>query len=74
MEDSPGVNTWSNLMDHTAKLCLRLLLTQRKVVAEENLFTLTRLYHHHKTTPVYVRVSYVQDCFEQIVRYAVVQY
>ena len=44
-------------------------------VAEENLFTLIRLYHRHKTTPQFQRrISYVLDCSKQVVCYAVVQY
>ena len=43
-------------------------------VAEENLFTLIRLYRH-KTTPKFQwGISYVMDCSNQVVCYAVVQY
>lgn len=44
-------------------------------VTQDNLFTLIRLYHRHKTTPQFQRrISYVLDCSKQVVRYAVVQY
>ena len=37
-------------------------------IAQENLFTLIRLYHHHKTTPQFQRrISYVLDYSKQVV-------
>lgn len=42
---------------------------------ESEIFTLVRLYHHHKSTPEFQRrISYVLDHEGQKVQYAVVQY
>ena len=42
---------------------------------EDDIFTLVRMYHHHKATPEFQRrISYVIDSSEQTVQYAVVQY
>ena len=41
----------------------------------DDIFTLVRMYHHHKATPEFQRrISYVIDSSEQTVQYAVVQY
>ena len=42
---------------------------------DENVFTLVRLYHRHKTTPEFQRrISYVLDSSSQLIKYAVIQY
>ena len=48
-------------------------LDKKSVSPGDNIFTLVRLYHHHKATRQR-RISYVLDSREQTVQYAVVQY
>jgi len=42
---------------------------------DENVFTLVRLYHRHKSSPKFQRrISYVLDSSSQLVQYAAIQY
>ena len=65
-------------LDPDTSEVINVVPVDRKLAAdggEGRVFTLVRLYHHHKATPEFQRrISYVIDGSGQTIQYAVVQY